>query len=47
MTRNELFELLDTLELEHNLRYEVSEGFEGIQYIMFKIEEENEDDHTR
>jgi hypothetical protein len=49
MTKTELFELLDKLETENwgekGLRYEVGESFEGVQYIRFEIEEENEDEN--
>jgi hypothetical protein len=44
MTKSELFELLDKLEREKGLQYEVGENFEGVQYIRFEIEEENEDE---
>jgi len=44
MTRNELFELLDKLEIESGLRFDCGESFEGVQYIRFEIEEESEDE---
>ena len=44
MTRTELGELLNRLELEKGLQYEVGENFEGVQYIRFEIEEEDEDE---
>ena len=45
MTRNELFELLEKLELEKGLRFDCGESFEGAQYIRFEVDEENEDEH--
>ena len=44
MTRTELGELLDRLELETGLRFDYGESFEGVQYIRFEIEEEDEDE---
>jgi hypothetical protein len=43
MTRSELFELLDELELEKGLRYEVGESFEGAQYIRFEVDDDDGD----
>ena len=44
MTRTELGELLNRLELEKGLRFDYGESFEGVQYIRFEIEEENKDE---
>jgi len=44
MTRNELFELLDKLELESGLRFDCGESFEGVQYVRFEIEEDDGDE---
>lgn len=44
MTRKELDELLSKLEIEKGLRFDYGESFEGVQYIRFEIEEENEND---
>lgn len=43
MTKTELFELLDELELERGLRYEVGESFEGAQYIRFEVDDDGGD----
>ena len=45
MTRTELDELLSKLELETDLRFDYGESFEGVQYVMFEVEEENEDEN--
>lgn len=42
MTKAELFELLDELELEKGLRYEVGESFEGAQYIRFEVDDDGD-----
>ena len=44
MTRTELGELLNRLELDKGLRFDYGESFEGVQYIRFEIEEENKDE---
>jgi hypothetical protein len=44
MTRKELDELLNRLELETGLRFDYGESFEGVQYIRFEVEEEDEND---
>lgn len=48
MTKTELFELLDKLETENwgekGLRYEVGESFEGVQYIRFEVDEDDDGD---
>ena len=44
MTRTELGELLNRLELEKGLRFDYGESFESVQYIRFEIEEENKDE---
>ena len=44
MTRNELFELLDKLEIESGLRFDCGESFEGVQYIRFEVEDDEEED---
>jgi hypothetical protein len=44
MTRTELNELLNRLELDKGLRFDYGESFEGVQYIRFEIEEENKDE---
>ena len=44
MTRTELGELLNRLELEKGLRFDYGESFEGVQYIRFEVEEEDEDE---
>ena len=45
MTRTELNELLNRLELDKGLRFDYGEQFEGVQYIRFEIEEENKDEN--
>ena len=44
MTRTELGELLNRLELEKGLRFDYGEACEGVKYIRFEIEEEDEDE---
>ena len=39
MTKSELFKLLDKLEREKGLQYEVGENFEGVQYIRFEVDD--------
>ena len=43
MNREALFNLLDRIEAKHDLRYEIGESFEGVQYIRFDIEEDEEE----
>ena len=40
MTKSELFKLLDKLEREKGLQYEVGENFEGVQYIRFEVDDD-------
>jgi hypothetical protein len=50
MNREALFNLLDRIEAKDGLRYEIGESFEGVQYIRFDIEEDEEEmvsDETR
>ena len=42
MTKSELFELLDKLEREKGLQYEVGENFEGVQYIRFEVDDDGD-----
>ena len=48
MTKSELFKLLDKLETENwgekGLRYEVGESFEGVQYIRFEVDDDDDGD---
>lgn len=44
MNREALFNLLDRIEAKDGLRYEIGESFEGVQYIRFDIEEDEEED---
>jgi hypothetical protein len=41
MTKSELFKLLDKLEREKGLQYEVGENFEGVQYIRFEVDDDD------
>jgi hypothetical protein len=43
MTKSELFKLLDKLEREKGLQYEVGENFEGVQYIRFEVDDDDGD----
>ena len=43
MTKAELFKLLDKLEREKGLQYEVGENFEGVQYIRFEVDDDDGD----
>jgi hypothetical protein len=47
MNREALFNLLDRIEAKHDLRYEIGESFEGVQYIRFDVEEEEVSDEAR
>ena len=42
MTKSELFKLLDKLEREKGLQYEVGENFEGVQYIRFEVDDDGD-----
>ena len=42
MTKSELFKLLDKLEREKGLQYEVGENFEGCQYIRFEVDDDGD-----
>jgi hypothetical protein len=42
MTKAELFKLLDKLEREKGLQYEVGENFEGVQYIRFEVDDDGD-----
>ena len=42
MTKSELFKLLDKLEREKGLQYEVGENFEGAQYIRFEVDDDGD-----
>ena len=44
MNREALFNLLDRIEAEHGLCYEIGESFEGVQYVCFEVEEEVSDE---
>jgi hypothetical protein len=43
MTRTELGELLNRLELEKGLRFDYGESFEGAQYIRFDVDDDDGD----
>ena len=47
MNREALFNLLDRIEAKHDVRYEIGESFEGVQYIRFDVEEEEVSDEAR
>jgi hypothetical protein len=40
MTRTELIDMLEKIEFETGLRFEIGGQFEGVQYIIFEVEEE-------
>ena len=40
MTRTELGELLNRLELEKGLRFDYGDSFEGVQYIRFEVDDD-------
>ena len=42
MTRTELGELLNRLELEKGLRFDYSDSFEGAQYIRFEVDDDGD-----
>jgi predicted nuclease of predicted toxin-antitoxin system len=42
MTKSELFKLLDKLEREKGLQYEVGENFESVQYIRFEVDDDGD-----
>lgn len=46
MTRTELDELLSKLEVEAGLRFDYGESFEGVQYVMFEVEEDDNDESS-
>jgi hypothetical protein len=43
MTKTELGELLNRLELEKGLRFDYGESFEGAQYIRFDVDDDDGD----
>jgi hypothetical protein len=42
MTRTELDELLNRLELEKGLRFDYGDSFEGVQYIRFEVDDDGD-----
>jgi hypothetical protein len=45
MTRDELDELLEKLEVEYGLKCEYGESFEGVQYICFEVDEDEDEEN--